>query len=337
FGVLGFLDGTITSTNTTASEWNRLDSLVKVWIYGTISTSLLQTVLKKNVTAKDVWKSLKDLFHDNKDARVMELQEELRSLELGNLTISEYFKKIKMVADLLLNIESLVDEKTLVMHAINGLGEKYEQVAGIIRHKKTRPTLLETRSMLLLEESRLNRRDARSQTHHNDTSSSPTILIATGSNPSKGNSQKQVCRNFQRGHCRFGAKCRYIHVKQNGPNAQGNMSNPTGNFIPAHMALARLAQPAISRATFGYQPDPRVQQRGPTTWSGSRQQPTPPTQAFGPSGILGPHPGSIAAGPNTTTPGRWVFEPYGDQPTSLPQAFNAMSLQYQDTDSGCRR
>ncbi|GJT43822.1 hypothetical protein Tco_0952537 [Tanacetum coccineum] len=119
FGVLGFLDGTITSTNTTATEWNRLDSLVKVWIYGMISTSLLQTVLKKNVTTKDVWKSLKELFHDNKYARAMEL----RSLELGNLTISEYFKKIKMVSDLLSNIESPVDENSLVMHAINGLSE----------------------------------------------------------------------------------------------------------------------------------------------------------------------------------------------------------------------
>ncbi|GJY40361.1 ribonuclease H-like domain-containing protein [Tanacetum coccineum] len=46
-----------------------------------------------------------------------------------------------MVVDLLSNIESPVDEKTLVMHAINGIGEKYEQVAGIILHKKKRPTI----------------------------------------------------------------------------------------------------------------------------------------------------------------------------------------------------
>ncbi|PWA76349.1 hypothetical protein CTI12_AA236040 [Artemisia annua] len=54
FGVLGFLDGTIAHTSNDANDWKKLDSLVKVWIYGTISTSLLQTVLKKNVTAKDV-------------------------------------------------------------------------------------------------------------------------------------------------------------------------------------------------------------------------------------------------------------------------------------------
>ncbi|PWA87662.1 hypothetical protein CTI12_AA127550 [Artemisia annua] len=161
FGVLGFLDGTITSTSTTAQAWNCFDSLVKVWIYDTISTSHLQTILKKNVTTHNVWKSLKELFHDNKDARTMELQEELQSLELGNLTISEYLKKIKMVSDLLSNIDSLIDEKSLVTHAIIDLGKRYEQVAGIIRHMTKRPTLLEILSMLMLEESsdsRLNRR-----------------------------------------------------------------------------------------------------------------------------------------------------------------------------------
>ncbi|GJX78829.1 ribonuclease H-like domain-containing protein [Tanacetum coccineum] len=109
-------------------KWRRLDSLVKVWIYDTISTSLLQTVLKKNATAKDVWKSLEDLFHDNKEARAMELHEELRSMKLRDLSIVEYFKRIKVIADLLANINLAVDENNLVMHAMNGLGDKYVYV-----------------------------------------------------------------------------------------------------------------------------------------------------------------------------------------------------------------
>nr|GEV62354.1 hybrid signal transduction histidine kinase M [Tanacetum cinerariifolium] len=173
----GFLDGTTVNINNDANEWKKLDCLVKVWIYGTISTSLLQTVLKKNVTAKDVWTSLKNLFHDNKDARALELQEEVRSLDLSNLTIVEYFKKIKVTADLLSNIDADVDEKTLVMYVINGFGDRYDHVASIIRHNPKRPTLLETRSMLLLEESRMNRKQNRS--HTGDNSSSPNVLVAS--------------------------------------------------------------------------------------------------------------------------------------------------------------
>ncbi|GKC24776.1 Myb-like protein P [Tanacetum coccineum] len=95
FGIQCLLDGSYACTTSNAVEWKKLDSLVKVWIYSTISTSLLQIVLKKNVLAHDVWKSLEDLFHNNKDARAMELHKELQSLELGSLSIAEYFKRIK--------------------------------------------------------------------------------------------------------------------------------------------------------------------------------------------------------------------------------------------------
>ncbi|GJX90488.1 ribonuclease H-like domain-containing protein [Tanacetum coccineum] len=152
--------------------------------------------------------------------------------------------------------------------------------------------------MLLLEESRLNRRDARSQTRHNDTPSSSTVLMATGPNPSKGTSW----------------------------NSPGNLTSSQQPLNPAHIAAARQAQPAMSRVSFGYQP--------PTPRSGATQQSQPTPQAFGPSSILGPHPSTVASVPNNTTPGRWVFEPYGDQPSYLPQAFNAMSLQYPDPESG---
>ncbi|GKF65481.1 Myb-like protein P, partial [Tanacetum coccineum] len=124
FGIQGLLDGSYACTTSNAVEWKKLDSLVKVWIYSTISTSLLQIVLRKNVSAHDVWKSLEDLFHNNKDAHVMELHEELRSLELGSLSITEYFKRIKVISNLLSNIDSPIYDKNLVMYAVNGLGDK---------------------------------------------------------------------------------------------------------------------------------------------------------------------------------------------------------------------
>ncbi|GJQ89175.1 hybrid signal transduction histidine kinase M [Tanacetum coccineum] len=152
FGVHGLLDGTFVSTTGNAAEWKKLDSVVKVWIY----------------------------------ARAMELHEELRSLELGTLSIVEYFKKIKVVSDLLSNIESPIDDKNLVMYDVNGLGDKYDHMASIIRHSKNPLTLLETRSMLLLEESHLNHKQGRG--HARDTSSSSIVLMDAGSrNNNKGN------------------------------------------------------------------------------------------------------------------------------------------------------
>ncbi|GJW62496.1 ribonuclease H-like domain-containing protein [Tanacetum coccineum] len=177
FGVLQFIDGTSTSADQANDEWAKLDSLVKLWIFSTISKPLLQRVLKKNITAHDVWKQLKDVFHDNKTARAMQLDNDLRTIELGSMSITEYFHKIRRIADLLANIDAPVDEANLVTYAINGLGDRFDQVAGIIRHRETTPTFAQTQSMLLLEESRL----ARKSSHHSarDTSSSGSYLLVS--------------------------------------------------------------------------------------------------------------------------------------------------------------
>nr|GEX49968.1 hybrid signal transduction histidine kinase M [Tanacetum cinerariifolium] len=323
FGVHGLLDGTFVSTNDNASKWKKLDSLVKVWIYGTISTPLLQIVLKKNVKAKDVWKSLADLFHNNKEAHFMELHEELRSLELGSLLIFEYFKKIKVIFDLLSNIESPVSEKNLIMYAVNGLAEKYEHVASIIRHTKTPLTLLETRSMLLLEESRLSRKQGCDNAR--DTTSSTVLLASHNGAHNKGSANKDLCRNFQRGSCRFGEHCKYSHTNPTGARNGNNnnrgsaaqWNNPTGRVLHGHRVTFSPTRPGSMTYVPNQNRGMHNNMHGGNMWSGS-------PILNGSRGILGPSPSN------------------GPQATSLPQAFNAMTVQdYRDSgwymDTGATR
>lgn len=157
FSVYGHLTGTITSSGPTDEDWEKRDNLVKLWLYGTISKALVKRVLKKGLKACDIWKSLKDVFHDNKDTRAMQLDNELRNLSIGNLTVTQYFTKIKDMADLLANMEAPVSDKSLVTYAVNGLGNKFAHVASIIRHRDPFPTFDTARSMLLVEESIQNR------------------------------------------------------------------------------------------------------------------------------------------------------------------------------------
>ncbi|KAL4578454.1 hypothetical protein LXL04_014577 [Taraxacum kok-saghyz] len=122
-------------------------------------------------------KAIVDLFHENKENKAMELDDELHNIVVGDSTVMDYCNKIKSISDLLTNIGSPVNERNLVINALNGLSPKFAHIATIIRHKKPFPTWLELRSMLTLEEqSIIKEQNHIVPTPHHDTSPSPTIL-----------------------------------------------------------------------------------------------------------------------------------------------------------------
>ncbi|GKE93750.1 hypothetical protein Tco_1574845, partial [Tanacetum coccineum] len=82
---------TITSTADPLHDSN--DSLVVMWIYSTISPKLLEMIVNVDSTAHGVWKRLKDLFHDNKDARITQLDNEIRNMAIGSSSITDFFSK----------------------------------------------------------------------------------------------------------------------------------------------------------------------------------------------------------------------------------------------------
>ena len=120
FGVLHHIDGSSSCTPATEKEWKERDGLVKMWIYGTISDSIIDTVLKKNATARDFWLSIESLFRDNKEARALQLENELRTMVIGDLSVHEYCQKMKTTADLLTNIDAPVSERAWYLISSTG-------------------------------------------------------------------------------------------------------------------------------------------------------------------------------------------------------------------------
>lgn len=121
------------NTPPTDAEWTKLDVVVKSWIYGTITSSLLQNIFQKNLTARKAWVNLYGLFRVNKEAKAFQLDKELRTITLGKMSINDYCTKIKTMADLLSIIDSPVEDKNLVTYTVNGLPRKWESVAMHIR------------------------------------------------------------------------------------------------------------------------------------------------------------------------------------------------------------
>ncbi|PWA36009.1 hybrid signal transduction histidine kinase M [Artemisia annua] len=228
------------SSSTINHEWCKLDDLIKMWILGSLCDSLQEQVVSTPGNAKALWDHLKDLFHDNKDARAINLDNELRSIKIGNLSINEYFTKIKSMADRLKNLSTVVSEKNLVIYAVNGLDSRFATIVKIIRHREPLPSFETAKNMLLLDESTTNDQASQS-TAFESSSSSPTILMATNNSNTKGtpntpstksSSLPQLCNHFNKGTCKFGDRCKFIHDHRNraGLTSKSNSSatNPFG-------------------------------------------------------------------------------------------------------------
>nr|GEX27451.1 ribonuclease H-like domain-containing protein [Tanacetum cinerariifolium] len=60
----------------------------------------------------------------NKDARALNLDNELRSIKIGKMTVNEYCTKIKSMTDRLKNLGCVVSDKNLVIYTVNGLDSR---------------------------------------------------------------------------------------------------------------------------------------------------------------------------------------------------------------------
>ncbi|KAL9248278.1 hypothetical protein vseg_021620 [Gypsophila vaccaria] len=114
--------------------WDRLDAIVKQWIYSTISIDLLHTILEPGATAQQTWDRLKDIFNDNQNSRAVTLEQQFSAIHMDNYpTVSAYCQALKMVADQLSNVGSPVPETRLVLQLVTHLSDGYDSVATIIQ------------------------------------------------------------------------------------------------------------------------------------------------------------------------------------------------------------
>nr|GEV87732.1 Toll/interleukin-1 receptor (TIR) domain-containing protein [Tanacetum cinerariifolium] len=132
-------------------------------------------------------------------------------MNIGSLSVTDFFQEIKSKADRLANLDSPVKDTSLVTYAVNGIRSKYPNAARVIRLREKVPTFDELRSMMLLEESDISHQLVSSTLLHN----TPTVLVASTTPTDKANtintSGFDVCRNFQRGSCSYGALCKFVH------------------------------------------------------------------------------------------------------------------------------
>jgi hypothetical protein len=77
---------------------------------------------------------------------------EFRSLQQGDLSITEYTMRLKQLADSLRDVGYPVSEPSQVLNLLRGLNPRFRHVKPVINSKTPPHTFMSARSYLLLEE-----------------------------------------------------------------------------------------------------------------------------------------------------------------------------------------
>ena len=105
--------------------WMRHDFTVKSWLYGMISPDLYELVMNRESTTRSVWLGLEQQFLGNKETRALYLDTAFHNFVQGDLSISDYCRKLKGMAGSLSDLGEPVHDHTLVLNVLRGLNDKF--------------------------------------------------------------------------------------------------------------------------------------------------------------------------------------------------------------------
>jgi transposase InsO family protein/uncharacterized membrane protein YgcG len=133
------------------ATWVRLDSIVLSWIVGTVSIDL-HSLLRNIPHARVAWLAIEGQFLGNAEARALRLDAAFWTFVQGDLSVSEYCRKMKAMADSLGDMGCPVEDCMLVLNVLHGLSDRYTHLRSMIMRQRPFPTFLQVRDDLALEE-----------------------------------------------------------------------------------------------------------------------------------------------------------------------------------------
>jgi len=103
-------------------------------------------------TARHVWVALESQFWGNRETRALHLDAAFRSFTQGDLSITEYCRQLKKMADDLCALREPISDRTLVLNLLRGLNERFSHLRPLIIRTVPFPAFQQVKEDLLLEE-----------------------------------------------------------------------------------------------------------------------------------------------------------------------------------------
>jgi len=151
--------------------WSRMDCVVLSWLFNTISADLLDVIHEHDgLTARTAWLGIEQQFLNNRESRAMLLDAEFRTLCQGALSIDDYCRKMKSMADALADLGEPIQDRTLVLNVLRGLNERFQFMSQLVTRQRPFPSFADVRADLRLAELNMG-----------TPSASPSALVAAPS------------------------------------------------------------------------------------------------------------------------------------------------------------
>ena len=157
--------------------------------------------------AHTLWIRLSNIYHDNAETHSSYLDQEFHGLQQGSMTVADYCRKQKILADELNASSTTITDKCLVQNTLCGLRSGLAYIRTLTLEHHPLPSFLDMRSSLPPEELALKPSESSSSTPTTFTtrgiSTPPTSRCPTETMPPLRH--LYPCRNFQqRGSCQYG-------------------------------------------------------------------------------------------------------------------------------------
>ncbi|XP_057532784.1 uncharacterized protein LOC130810659 [Amaranthus tricolor] len=123
------------------SEWLHLDDIIRTWIYGTISPSLLKSIVRPDDSAFDAWTRIENNFQNNKTSRILNLESQFNDISLANFpNVKAYCNELENIATSLNNLGTSISDNRLALQVLHGLTTDYRTFRSLVQNMSPVPS-----------------------------------------------------------------------------------------------------------------------------------------------------------------------------------------------------
>ncbi|XP_072147853.1 uncharacterized protein [Setaria viridis] len=136
-------------------DWGRMVCVIRSWLYDTIAIDLVDIIMdrgERDTTGCATWLAIEMQFLGNRETRALYLDAKFRTFVQSDLSITDYCRRFKSMADALGDLGEQFSDRTLILNIIRGLNEKFAAVGRNTWCSRPLHSFLEARDDLLLEE-----------------------------------------------------------------------------------------------------------------------------------------------------------------------------------------